>query len=197
MATRLHIEQSKQSEEDGHNLWIGLRNGLPIAIALWLFLAWCVSRACAQELPDAPMVRQAMAHLGIKPIEINRFSDNPTNRWLLRADLGVRVNDAMSTYVMDGTGICPTCRETQLPASLAKSLPGMLAYSFAVHEGVKYGASLLWRHNHHKLARALVIGDIVGDAYPGIRNWTILSPKPIAATASTPSTTLRNRWTIK
>lgn len=197
MATRLHIQQSKQSHDDGVKFVRGVRNGLAISLILWGLIIWATAKACAQDLPEAPMVRQALDHLGINPIKVNRFSDNSMNKWLLHADLGVRMNDAVSTYVMDGTGICPTCHETQLPTALAKSLPGMLAYSFAIHEGVKYGAELLWRHSHHKLARALVIGDIAGDAYPGIKNWTILTPKPIATAVSSPSIPLRNRWTIK
>ncbi len=199
MATRMHIEQSKQSHDDGVKFAKGVLNGLWISAIIWGLMIvggmlW--ARGCsAQELPDAPMVKAARVGPAI-PI-VNRFSDNRTNRWLLRIDAGIRLNDAASTYVMDGSGICPTCHETQLPSALAKSLPEMLAYSFAVHEGVKYGASLLWKHNHHKLARALVIADIVGDGYSGINNWTILTPHPVATTASAPSTILRNRWTIK
>jgi len=140
-----------------------------------------ISAVCsAQELPDAPAMVKAV-HTSPAPPIVKRFSDYRSNRWLLRADFAIRINDAASTYVMDGTGVCPTCRETQLPSSLAKNLPGMLMYSFAVHEGVKYGAELLWRHNHHRLARAVVIADIVGDAYPGMKNWTILSGNTAAA----------------
>jgi hypothetical protein len=183
MATRLHIQQSKQSHDDGVRFAKGVLHGLWISAIIWGLLVvggMLFARGCsAQELPEVPVVRQAMAHIGIKPIEINRFSNNPTNRWLLRADIGVRMNDAVSTYVMDGTGICPTCRETQLPSALAKNLPGMLMYSFAVHEGIKYGSELLWRHNHHLLARALVIGDIAGDGYSSMHNWTILTSKPL------------------
>src|SRR6267142_1700380 len=135
----------------------------------------CAVSCYGQELPDAPAMVKAVHTTPAPPI-VKRFSDYRSNRWLLRADFAIRINDAASTYVMDGTGVCPTCRETQLPSALAKNLPGMLMYSFAVHEGIKYGSELLWRHNHHRMARALVIGDIAGDGYAGMHNWTILTP---------------------
>jgi hypothetical protein len=115
--------------------------------------------AQCQSLPDAP--------------KSDSFLANQTNQWLTRADFAVRMNDAISTYVVDGSGICPTCHEDQLPKALSKSLPGMLAYSEGVHLGVTFAARELWNHNHHKLARAVLIGDVVGDGVAGFGNWRL------------------------
>jgi hypothetical protein len=53
-------------------------------------------------------------------------------------------------------------------------LPAMIAYSLAVHEVVKLGAQELWKHNHRKLARVLVGGDVIGDGFTGFYNYRLV-----------------------
>lgn len=86
-----------------------------------------------------------------------------SNRKLLMTEFAVRQSDAMTTYMADGSGMCPTCREMELPSALSRSLPGMILYSGAISAGVDGMASLLWRHGHHKLARTAILADAAVD----------------------------------
>lgn len=86
-----------------------------------------------------------------------------SNRKLLMTEFAVRQSDAMTTYMADGSGMCPTCRETELPQALSRSLPGMMLYSGAVSAGVDGLAAVLWRRGHHKLARTAIVADAAVD----------------------------------
>lgn len=86
-----------------------------------------------------------------------------SNRRLLMTEFAIRQSDAMTTYLADGSGMCPTCREMELPRSLSRSLPGMILYSGAVSAGVDGLSALLWRHGHHKLARTAILADAAVD----------------------------------
>ena len=86
-----------------------------------------------------------------------------SNRKLLMTEFAIRQSDALTTYMADGSGMCPTCREMELPSGLSRSLPGMMLYSGAVSAGVDGLAGLLWRHGHHKLARTAILADAAVD----------------------------------
>ena len=90
-------------------------------------MLFIVSTSWAQ-LPDAPI--QPIA----KPIR-EPFLADPLNRILSGTEVGIRGADAITTYRDDGSGQCPICYEKELPAGLAKSQVGMLAYSVAVSMG--------------------------------------------------------------
>jgi hypothetical protein len=95
---------------------------------------------------------------------------NRINRTFVVADFAVRMGDAATTYIDDGSGACPTCHEKLLPAALSRSLPGMLAYSAGVSVGLDFASAHLWRHGHHRLARLILIADIVYDGSTAVHN---------------------------
>jgi hypothetical protein len=99
------------------------------------------------------------------------FFANRANRVLTGVDLGVRLTDGLVTY--EGLNHCPTCRERTLPPALAKS-PGMIFFSVGVSVGVDFWASELWKHQHHKLARAALVIDSSEDGYAVIHDFTAL-----------------------
>ena len=117
------------------------------------------------QIPDAPNAVQPIAH---KPVE--SFLANPLNRMLSGAEFSVRMADAITTYRDDGSGTCQGCYEKELPAGLAKSRAGMLAYSAGIAIGVNLGARMLWNHGHKRLARAALLADIAGDGSAVIGN---------------------------
>lgn len=100
------------------------------------------------------------------------FLADPANRLLAGMDLAVRVADAITTH-RDDTGPDPCCHEKPfplgVPMGLAKSR-GMIAYSIGISAGVDLGARILWQHNHRKLARAVVMADVVGDGQAVLGN---------------------------
>lgn len=87
------------------------------------------------------------------------------NRKLLLTELAVRQGDALTTYMAVGSGMCPRCREAELPRGLSRSFPAMMAYSGAVSMSVDGLSALLWHHGHYKLARAAMIADAAADGF--------------------------------
>ena len=66
-------------------------------LILGLISGFVAGRAPAEELPDAP------ASVTVHPVlnavasrKVKHFTDYSSNRWLLRIELGVRMNDAFT-----------------------------------------------------------------------------------------------------
>lgn len=122
------------------------------------------------------------------------FLSNRVNRVLIGSDLGIRLNDAYSTWkgrksnsrsftqckgngVVYANGQAQNCWQVSilggdfLPPLMQNHLPVMIAYGFAVNATVSYASSLLWKHGHKRLARIPLLVDMAGDGYEGIGNY--------------------------
>lgn len=94
-----------------------------------------------------------------------RVEGSPFEQHLFQADALLRLGDAITTQrtVFDGTG-----RFHEMdPISPGENHSALLAYGFQLgaHVAVIQGHNLLVRHHHAKLARALVVADIVMESY--------------------------------
>ena len=111
----------------------------------------------SRVLPQSPIKRDFHAYL-----------QSPFTRRLIVADYGVRLLDAISTRQVQ-LNPCHCMHEDEL-GPIVKSSIGMTAYSLGVATAVEYGAYKLWQHGHPKLAKALQIGEIIGDGEAGVHN---------------------------
>lgn len=100
--------------------------------------------------------------------DFHAYLQSPVTRRLIVADYGVRLLDAISTRQVQ-LNPCRCMHEDEL-GPIVKSSIGMTAYSLGVATAVEYGAYKLWQHGHPKLARALQIGEIIGDGEAGVHN---------------------------
>ena len=118
--------------------------------------------------PSGSMVRPALQRLPPPP-----FMSGRLNRTLIAADFSVRMLDAFSSW-MDRPVNCRYCApEVVLPQAWSNSLPTMLVFSTTVSATVDLSAGLLWRRHHPRLARIVLLSDIVGDGKAGFGNLRV------------------------
>jgi len=150
----------------------------------WL-LGFCCGWVCnAQEVEHGLDIRDDVASVagdymaGISeetskpatPIkrDFHAYLQSSLTRRLIVADYSVRILDVISTRQVQ-LNPCHCMHEDEL-GPIVKSSIGMTAYSLGVATAVEYGAYKLWQHGHPKLARALQIGEIIGDGEAGVHN---------------------------
>ena len=101
------------------------------------------------------------------------FTQDKVNRALILSDFAVRMNDAVATLRLYSNGC-----QSELPVFLARSKPGMVAYSAAFSLGLNLASRQLWKHGHHTLARLLLVEDIAVDGEAGIHDEWIEAHQP-------------------
>lgn len=112
--------------------------------------------ACAQ-LPDAPKPQP-------KP--------NWVDRTLISSEITLRILDAQSTHRFENNP-CACFHEMDPIAPNAKEWAPTIAFQAAAGAAVIVGYKLLKRHGHPKLARALLIADIVDESIAVGNNYNL------------------------
>jgi hypothetical protein len=177
------------SKRDGRGWLHAAELGVLLAMLAIAFSCWGETGK-DDALPDAPKpnanVTAEAAGAGLAaavtrpptlPAKPESFWHNSLNRSLVAGDFATRFLDALTTEEAMRDS-CRCLKETGEPAFIAKS--PALQYSLSLTEaaGVAYAAGKLWKHGHRKLARGVLMLDIVGDGTRGAaNNWREMATK--------------------
>jgi hypothetical protein len=111
------------------------------------------------------------------------FLAGALNRSLAGAELGLRMGDAWTTFQTRPAN-CRGCREVVLPQSWANSLPAMTVYSVTAAAAVTMASEMLWRHGHHRMARWMLVADVLDEAIAVGHNVAVYENAPAAPASS-------------
>lgn len=150
---------------------------LVIQTAVFLAVLLLTTITRAEELPAAPETAGIAISSPRKPI-VEPFMASKVNRALVGGEFLTRTMDIISTHQdQDYAKICHCLHEASLPNVVAQHMPLMTAYSLGVAAGYTLLADELWKHNHHKISRAVLMFDISYDGRDSINNWALLGSK--------------------
>lgn len=116
------------------------------------------------------------------------------DRHLFQADALLRLGDSITTHrtVFDGTG--RFSEADPIAPGENHSVALVYIYQLSAHVAIIQGHNLLVRHHHAKLARALVVADVVMEAYTVGQNVRHeMQATPVSGTTAFPVAAIESK----